>query len=40
MSVIARTRIDKYYRITVLSDIRKLLELKKNGEVEWVFENG
>ncbi|MEM4976811.1 MAG: AbrB/MazE/SpoVT family DNA-binding domain-containing protein [Desulfurococcaceae archaeon] len=40
MPVIARTRIGRYYRTTIPREIRKLLELRENDEVEWVFENG
>lgn len=40
MPVIARTRVGKYYRTTVPREVRRLLELKENDIVEWVFENG
>jgi len=40
MPVLTRTRIDKYYRITFLSAVHKLLELKENDEVKWIFKNG
>jgi len=40
MPVMARTRIGRYYRTTVPREVRKLLELRENDEVEWVFENG
>ncbi|MEM4592170.1 MAG: AbrB/MazE/SpoVT family DNA-binding domain-containing protein [Sulfolobales archaeon] len=40
MPVMARTRIGRYYRTTIPREVRKLLELKENDEVEWVFENG
>ncbi|MEM0066371.1 MAG: AbrB/MazE/SpoVT family DNA-binding domain-containing protein [Sulfolobales archaeon] len=36
----ARTRVDRYYRTTIPREVRKLLELRENNEVEWVFENG
>ncbi|MEM2288240.1 MAG: AbrB/MazE/SpoVT family DNA-binding domain-containing protein [Sulfolobales archaeon] len=36
----ARTRIGRYYRTTIPREVRKLLELRENDEVEWVFENG
>ncbi|MEM4819369.1 MAG: AbrB/MazE/SpoVT family DNA-binding domain-containing protein [Nanopusillaceae archaeon] len=40
MPVVARTRIGRYYRTTVPREVRKLLELRENDEIEWVFENG
>jgi len=40
MPVMARTRVGRYYRTTVPREVRKLLELRENDEVEWVFENG
>ncbi|MEM4966498.1 MAG: AbrB/MazE/SpoVT family DNA-binding domain-containing protein [Sulfolobales archaeon] len=40
MPVMARTRIGRYYRTTIPREIRKLLELRENDEIEWVFENG
>gem|GEM_PF-800479 len=40
MPVMARTRIGRYYRTTIPEEVRKLLELRENDEVEWVFENG
>jgi len=40
MPVMARTRIGRYYRTTIPREVRKLLELRENDEVEWVFENG
>ncbi|MEM0082924.1 MAG: AbrB/MazE/SpoVT family DNA-binding domain-containing protein [Candidatus Nezhaarchaeales archaeon] len=43
MPVVARTKIGtkigRYYRTTVPREVRKLLELRGNDEVEWVFEN-
>ncbi|MEM4592941.1 MAG: AbrB/MazE/SpoVT family DNA-binding domain-containing protein [Sulfolobales archaeon] len=35
MPVVARTRIGRYYRTTVPREVRKLLELRENDEVEW-----
>ena len=40
MPVLAVTRIGKYYRTTVPREVRKILELDENDEVEWVLENG
>ncbi|MEM1703843.1 MAG: AbrB/MazE/SpoVT family DNA-binding domain-containing protein, partial [Zestosphaera sp.] len=40
MPIIARTRVGRYYRTTIPREVRKLLELRENDEVEWVFENG
>jgi len=40
MPVMARTRVGRYYRTTIPREVRKLLELRENDEVEWVFENG
>lgn len=39
MPVLAVTRIGKYYRTTVPREVRKILELKENDEIEWVFED-
>jgi len=36
---LAVTRIGKYYRTTVPREVRKILELNENDEIEWVFEN-
>jgi len=40
MPTMARTRVGRYYRTTIPREVRKLLELRDNDEVEWVFENG
>lgn len=40
MPIISKTKIGRYYRTTVPREVRKLLELKENDVVEWVFENG
>jgi len=37
--VLATTRIGKYYRTTVPREVRKILELNENDEIEWVLEN-
>jgi len=39
MPVLAVTRIGKYYRTTVPREVRKILELNENDEIEWVLEN-
>jgi len=39
MPVLATTRIGKYYRTTVPREVRRILELKENDEVEWVLES-
>ena len=40
MPVLAITRIGRYYRTTVPREVRKILELEENDQIEWVFENG
>ena len=37
--MLATTRIGKYYRTTVPREVRKILELNENDEIEWVLEN-
>ena len=39
MPVLAVTRLGRYYRTTVPREVRKILELKENDEIEWVLEN-
>jgi len=39
MPVLAITRVGKYYRTTVPREVRKLLDIKENDEIEWIFEN-
>jgi len=39
MPVLAVTRLGRYYRTTVPREVRKILELEENDELEWVFEN-
>jgi len=39
MPVLATTRIGRYFRTTVPREVRKILELKENDEIEWVLEN-
>ena len=40
MPVLAVTRVGRYYRTTVPREVRRLLGIEENDEVEWVFENG
>jgi len=40
MPILATTRIGKYYRTTVPREVRKILEVKENDEIEWVLEDG
>jgi len=40
MPVMTLTRIGRYHRTTIPMEIHKLLELRENNEIEWVFENG
>lgn len=40
MPTLAITRIGKYFRTTVPREVRKLLGLRENDEIEWIFENG
>ncbi len=39
MPVLAVTHVGKYYRTTVPREVRKLLDIKENDEIEWVFED-
>jgi len=39
MPILATTRIGKYYRTTVPREVRRILELKENDEIEWVLES-
>ncbi len=39
MPVLATTKVGKYYRTPVPREIRKLLDISENDEIEWVFEN-
>ena len=40
MSVLAVICIGKYYRTNVPREVRKILELNENDDIEWVLENG
>ena len=40
MPVLATTRICKYFRTTVPREVRKLLGLQENDEIEWIFADG
>jgi len=35
----AVTHIGKYYRTTIPGEVKKILELKENDEIEWVLES-
>ena len=39
MPVLATTKVGKYYRTTIPREVRKLLVIKENDEIEWVFED-
>lgn len=39
MSVLAVTRVGKYYRTTISREVRKPLNIRENDEIEWIFEN-
>jgi len=32
--------VTKHYRTTIPREVRKILELKENDEIEWMLENG
>jgi len=38
--VLATTRVGKYYRTTVPREVRRLLGINEDDEIEWVFEDG
>ena len=38
--VLAFIKIGKYYRTTVPREVRNILGLKENDEIEWVLDNG
>lgn len=38
MPILATTRVGKYYRTTVPREVRKILELTENDEIEWILE--
>ena len=40
MPVLAVTKVGRYHRTTIPREVRKLLEIEENDEVEWVFEDG
>lgn len=40
MPVLATTRVGRYYRTTIPREVRKLLGIGLNDEIEWVFEDG
>ena len=40
MPVLAVTRVGRYYRTTVPREVRKLLGIREDDEIEWVYEDG
>ncbi|MEM2112086.1 MAG: AbrB/MazE/SpoVT family DNA-binding domain-containing protein [Candidatus Bathyarchaeia archaeon] len=38
--VLNKTRIGKYFRTTVPSEVRKFLEVDDGDQIEWVFNDG
>lgn len=38
--VLARTRIGRYFRTTVPREVRKILEVSENDEIEWILNDG
>jgi len=40
MPVLAKTRVDKQYRTTVLREVRRILEVSKGDPIEWIYEDG
>ncbi len=39
MPVLAVTKVGRYYRTTIPREVRKLLNISENDEIEWVFED-
>ena len=39
MPVLATTKVGRYYRTTIPREVRKLLNINENDEIEWVFED-
>lgn len=39
MPVLAVTKVGKYYRTTIPREVRKLLNINENDEIEWIFED-
>jgi len=40
MPVLAITKVDKNFRTTNPKEVRRILEISINDEIEWVFEDG
>ena len=40
MPVLARTRIGRYFRTSVPREVRKILEVSENDEIEWILNDG
>jgi len=39
MPILTVTKVGKHYRTTIPREVRKILELKENDEIEWMLEN-
>jgi len=39
MPVLAITKVGRYYRTTIPREVKKLLNINENDEIEWVFED-
>lgn len=39
MPVLSVTKVGRYYRTTIPREVRKLLGIGENDEIEWVFED-
>lgn len=39
MPILATTKVGKYYRTTIPREVRKLLNINENDEIEWIFED-
>jgi len=40
MPILAVTKVGKHYRTTIPREVRKLLDIMENDEIEWVFTDG
>lgn len=38
--MLARTRIGRYFRTSVPREVRKILEVSENDEIEWILNDG
>ena len=39
MPVLSVTKVGRYYRTTIPREVRRLLDIDENDEIEWVFED-